>query len=95
MIYKKYAVVFCEGEYDDYFEDTLCVVDTKIEAELIADAIQHRDQPWFDLLMEQWSAEKYLREKDSTINIIIRDVKYINLSEVTHEEILSYIKEGK
>ena len=95
MINKKYAVVFCEGEYDDYFEDTLCVVDTKIEAEMIADAIQHRDQPWFDLLMEKWAAEKYLREKDSTINIIIRDVKYINLNEVTHEEILSYIKEGK
>ena len=95
MINKKYAVVFCEGEYDDYFEDTLCVVDTKIEAELIKDAIQHRDQPWFDLLMEKWAAEKYLREKDSTINILIRDVKYINLSEVTHEEILSYIKEGK
>jgi len=95
MINKKYAVVFCEGEYDDYFEDVLCVVDTKIEAELIADAIQHRDQPWFDFLMEKWAAEKYTREKDSTINIIIRDVKYIKLEEVTHEEILSYIKEGK
>lgn len=95
MINKKYVVVFCEGEYDDYFEDTLCAVDTKIEAELISDAIQHRDQPWFDLLMEKWTAEKYLREKDSTINIIIRDVKYIKLEEVTHEEILSYIKEGK
>lgn len=95
MVTKKYAVVLCEGEYDDYFEDTLCVVDTKIEAELITDAIQHRDQPWFDLLMEKWSAEKYLRDKYSTMNIVIRDVKYINIEEVTHEEILSCIKEGK
>lgn len=41
MITKKYAVVFYEGEYEDYFEDTLCVVDNNLEAELIADAIQN------------------------------------------------------
>lgn len=95
MITKKYAVVFCEGEFEDYLEDTLCVVDTRLEAKLIADAIQQREQPWFDLLMDKWAAEKYLRERDITIDIIIRDVKHIHLKGLTDEEILSYIKEGK
>ena len=95
MINKKYAVVFYEGEYEDYLEDTLCVVDNSLEAELIANAIQNREQPWFDLLMEKWSAEKYLRDRNSTINIIIQDVKYINFKGLTDEDILSYIKEGK
>lgn len=90
---KKYLVVFSEGEYEDYYEMDLAVVDTRDEALLIAESIEKKEQPWFNFLMDKWIGEKYLRDPDLVPYIDIREIPYFDLYSTSADEILEHTRE--
>lgn len=53
-----YIVSVCHGEYDDYSECPVAVCETRESAELIAEALENRVQPYFNEIMtngfEHW-----------------------------------------
>ena len=75
---KKYLLVLCEGEFEDYIETSLAVVDTYIEAKLLKYAIEQKEQPWFNQIVDKWDREKYL-SSNLTPDIIIREVEYLKI----------------
>jgi hypothetical protein len=46
-----YIISVCHGEYDDYTDTPVAVVSTQEEAELVAEALEKKESPYFDTIM--------------------------------------------
>lgn len=62
-----YIISVCHGEYDDYTDTPVAVVSTLEEAELVAEALEKKESPYFDNIMKD--GFQFYRDFDFGTNI--------------------------